>query len=747
MGAALAFYTLFSLAPILVLVLAIAGWFYGPQAAQGELFAQLRGLVGAQGAEAIQAVLAGARNKEEGRLATIVAGALLLFGATTVFAELKASLDAIWQVPPLTKGTVWDTIRTRLLSFGMVLVLAFLLMVSLVVSAALTLLEKFWGSYWTDAGIVLTVINMVISFVVIAALFGVIFKMLPRVKLSWHDVTIGAVGTAALFTIGKYAIGAYIGNSGVASSYGAAGSMIALLLWLGHHFHPLHALGDDLDDDDHGHAEQQAPHAPQPAPEQQADEHRRRVHAGETAGHPRGHHGADQRGDGQRCAHHQEAHLQRFELQEGDNAGGDHDQQRAEIRHQVQQAGHDGPRAGVFQADPAQRDPHQQRQRAIGHQQHQHVFLDGAVDVLQDVHGDLLFRQRRPGQLHELALEGVARQQQEEHQEDHHRRLADEAHHAHRTGPHPVHHRQRVRRRGGRGTARGAFFLGAGGGLLQLGGHVLDALQGARAAAVQMLGDQPRQLVAGGRQLVDDGLELALQLFHHHHRAAENGGGDQRGADHARNADAFEPAHQRAQRVGNQDAEQQRHEEITRPLQRPDKGHGRNHAQRQAARVDMDGNTGRFARNLAIGGNRLCVSPGKIDRLVHDDSQGKRRRAKVRAGRGDYLTCRSFFTAVTPLTPRATSPALAMSCGWATKPLSCTVPLKVSTLISVDFRVGSLKMLALTLVVMTESSTYSPVPSLVAVEAQPVMAPSSDTVNRAVAILCAIFMAISPWSN
>jgi membrane protein len=232
MGAALAFYTLFSLAPILVLVLAIAGWFYGPQAAQGELFAQLRGLVGAQGAEAIQAVLAGARNKEEGRLATMVASGLLLFGATTVFAELKASLDAIWQVPPLTHGTVWDTIRTRLLSFGMVLVLAFLLMVSLVVSAALTLLEKFWGSYWTDAGIALSVVNMAISFMVIAALFGVIFKMLPRVTLSWHDVTIGALGTAALFTIGKYAIGAYIGNSGVASSYGAAGSMIAVLLWV-----------------------------------------------------------------------------------------------------------------------------------------------------------------------------------------------------------------------------------------------------------------------------------------------------------------------------------------------------------------------------------------------------------------------------------------------------------------------------------------------------------------------------------
>jgi membrane protein len=232
MGAALAFYTLFSIAPILVLVLAIAGWFYGPQAAQGELFAQLRGLVGAQGAEAIQLVLAGARNKEEGRLATLIAGGLLLFGATTVFAELKDSLDAIWQVPPLTKGTAWNVVRTRLLSFGMVLVLAFLLMVSLVVSAALAILEKYWGTVWLDAGYVLSALNMVVSFFVIAALFGVIFKLLPRIKLSWHDVTIGALGTAALFTLGKYAIGAYIGNSGVASSFGAAGSMIALLLWV-----------------------------------------------------------------------------------------------------------------------------------------------------------------------------------------------------------------------------------------------------------------------------------------------------------------------------------------------------------------------------------------------------------------------------------------------------------------------------------------------------------------------------------
>jgi len=231
-GAALAFYTAFSIAPILVLVIAIAGLFYGQQAAQGELFGQLKGLMGARGAEALQVILAGARDHEDGVLATVTAGVLLLVGATTVFAELKASLDEIWQLPPLKQGSLWDTLRTRLLSFGMVLVLGFLLLVSLVVSAALAVLEKFWQGRWGGTTMLLTGINWVIGFAVIAAMFGVIFKMLPRIKLSWHDVVIGALGTAALFTLGKFAIGAYIGNSGVADSFGAAGSLIALLLWV-----------------------------------------------------------------------------------------------------------------------------------------------------------------------------------------------------------------------------------------------------------------------------------------------------------------------------------------------------------------------------------------------------------------------------------------------------------------------------------------------------------------------------------
>ena len=231
-GAALAFYTLFSLAPILVLVIAIAGFFYGTDAAQGQLLDELRGLVGTQGAETIQAILAGARNKESGKLATIIATVLLLIGATSAFAELKDSLDEIWDVPPPKDATWWDTIRTRLLSFGLILTLGLLLMFTLVVSAALSVLEKYLGGMWHSATIILGWVAWAVSFLVIAVMFGAIYKLLPRVKLSWHDVTIGALGTAIMFTVGKFAIGLYIGNSGTTSSFGAAGSLIALLLWV-----------------------------------------------------------------------------------------------------------------------------------------------------------------------------------------------------------------------------------------------------------------------------------------------------------------------------------------------------------------------------------------------------------------------------------------------------------------------------------------------------------------------------------
>lgn len=231
-GAALAFYTMFSLAPILVLVIAVAGLFYGTDAAQGQLLGQLQGLVGKQGAEAIQSVLAGARNQDSGVKASIVATFLLLVGATSVFAELKDSLDEIWDVPKPTDSSWWDLVRTRILSFGLILVLGFLLMVSLVVSAALAVVDHYVTGLWEQAAVLLSVLAWLISFGVITALFAVILKFLPSAKLSWRDVAIGAIGTAALFELGKLVIGLYIGNSGVADSFGAAGSMIALLLWI-----------------------------------------------------------------------------------------------------------------------------------------------------------------------------------------------------------------------------------------------------------------------------------------------------------------------------------------------------------------------------------------------------------------------------------------------------------------------------------------------------------------------------------
>lgn len=231
-GAALAFYTLFSMAPILVLVIAVAGFFYGAEAAQGQLLHQLRGLVGKEGATTIQAILAGARDKESGLMATIIAGVLLLVGATSAFAELKDSLDEIWAVPAPKDAGWWDTVRTRVLSFGLILVLGFLLLVSLVVSAAMAVVENYFGGVWKDSAVILGWISSCIGFLVIATMFGTIYKLLPRIRLSWHDVIIGALGTAFMFTLGKYLIGLYIGNSGAASSFGAAGSLIAVLLWV-----------------------------------------------------------------------------------------------------------------------------------------------------------------------------------------------------------------------------------------------------------------------------------------------------------------------------------------------------------------------------------------------------------------------------------------------------------------------------------------------------------------------------------
>ncbi|QJR16712.1 YihY/virulence factor BrkB family protein [Usitatibacter palustris] len=231
-GAALAFYTLFAMAPILILSIAAAGYVFGAEAAQGAIVAQLRGLMGQSGAQAVEAMLASARDPESGLVATLVAGALLIVGATTVFVELKDSLDEIWGVEPTKGQGILNFLRSRLLAFGMVLILSFLLLVSLVMSAALTVLANYAGGFLGSESMALAVFSSLVSLAVVACLFAVIFKMLPAVKLSWRDVWIGALFTAGLFSLGKYAIGLYLGNSDVASSFGAAGSLVALLLWV-----------------------------------------------------------------------------------------------------------------------------------------------------------------------------------------------------------------------------------------------------------------------------------------------------------------------------------------------------------------------------------------------------------------------------------------------------------------------------------------------------------------------------------
>ncbi len=231
-GAALAFYTLFSLTPILILVIAVAGYFFGADAAQGQIIHQIQGLVGRNGAQAIQALLAAARDPTASLMATIIATFLLIIGATSVFTELKGSLDEIWGVQKTALSVISVLLKTRLLSFGLVLTLTFLLLISLVVSAVLNVLQHYVGGIWSSSALLFSSFSWLISFSVITCLFAVIYKMLPDAPISWPDVLIGSLFTAGLFVFGKYFIGLYLGNSAVASSFGAAGSVVALLLWV-----------------------------------------------------------------------------------------------------------------------------------------------------------------------------------------------------------------------------------------------------------------------------------------------------------------------------------------------------------------------------------------------------------------------------------------------------------------------------------------------------------------------------------
>ena len=233
MGAALAFYTLFSIAPLLLIVISVAGLVFGAQAARGEIFAQLTSLLGADSAKTIESMLQGLNRPEAGFLGTLIGLLVLLVGATTVFAELQDAMDRIWRAPTRPAGGgIWRLLRTRLLSLGLVLGIGFLLIVSLVASAALAALGKWWAPWFEQFEFVARVVELGLSFAFITVVFAMIYKWMPRVQVAWRDVWIGAALTALLFTLGKTLIGLYIGRSGVASPFGAAASLVVLLLWV-----------------------------------------------------------------------------------------------------------------------------------------------------------------------------------------------------------------------------------------------------------------------------------------------------------------------------------------------------------------------------------------------------------------------------------------------------------------------------------------------------------------------------------
>jgi membrane protein len=232
MGAALSYYTIFSIAPLLVIVIAIAGLVFGADAASGALFEQLRGMVGESGAAAVQGLVRSASKPATSIFAAITGVLTLVLGATTVLGELQSALDRIWRAPPETKKGLWQLVRTRALSFSMILVIGFLLLVSLVLSAAMAALGEWFGPWFGKMKWLLEAINFAVSFVAVTALFAMIYKILPRVRIGWADVWIGAAVTALLFTVGKFLIGLYIGKSGVTSGFGAAGSVVVLLVWV-----------------------------------------------------------------------------------------------------------------------------------------------------------------------------------------------------------------------------------------------------------------------------------------------------------------------------------------------------------------------------------------------------------------------------------------------------------------------------------------------------------------------------------
>lgn len=230
-GAALTLYVLFSLAPMLILVVALASMFFDENAVRTALLTELGGLTGAQGGDALKAIIAGARREDEGLAASLISGVIVLVTATSAFAELKESLDELWEIAPSEGSGVWLMLKERILSFGLVLVLALMLMMTLAVNAGLAALQGSWADP-TDPGKLLQYAMAGLSMVIVTVIFAFIYKYLPATPIAWRDVGVGAILTAILFMGGKVVIGLYLGHGDFGNAYGAAGSIVALITWI-----------------------------------------------------------------------------------------------------------------------------------------------------------------------------------------------------------------------------------------------------------------------------------------------------------------------------------------------------------------------------------------------------------------------------------------------------------------------------------------------------------------------------------
>src|SRR3984957_2594283 len=232
LGAALAFYTILSLSPLVIIVLALAGLIFSRSTAQAHILSQVQGMIGPDGGKAVESMLANAQRPAAGILGTIVGLLSLLFGASGVFTELRSALNLIWEVTPEKTSGVVGLLRDRFFSFGMVLSIGFLLLVSLVVSTVIAAIGKFFGGLLPVPSPVVAVFNFFLSYLGVAVLFGLIFRLVPEAKVRWRNVWLGALVTALFFSIGKTLIGLFLGKSSVGSAYGAAGSIIVVIVWV-----------------------------------------------------------------------------------------------------------------------------------------------------------------------------------------------------------------------------------------------------------------------------------------------------------------------------------------------------------------------------------------------------------------------------------------------------------------------------------------------------------------------------------